>query len=85
MAASGDIIAASAPKAGRVLYIDSVSGGVVGESILKDVCGITSGQGGTFVVTSGLGAFRHETPGERVWDETMLAGIAFDNHLRRRA
>ena len=79
----GAIIAASAPKAGRVLYIDSRSGNVVAESTLKDGCGIAGEAGGTFAVTSGLGAFRHETPGAPVLSETMLADIAFDNHLRR--
>lgn len=96
VAASGNgrIIAASAPKAGKVLYIAAESGDVIGESTLPDGCGITGDGEEQFAVTSGLGNFRHELPcigsvvsGEigspRVFDEHTLAGIAFDNHLRR--
>ena len=79
----GAVIAASAPKAGRVLYLDSKNGDIVGESTLKDGCGVAGEAGDTFAVTSGLGAFRHEKPGARVLSEAALADIAFDNHLRR--
>lgn len=85
MAASTDgrIIAASAPKAGRIIYIDAASGTVCGTSELKDGCGIAGGDGGTFAVTSGLGAFRYEVPSGGVLSEHALSEIAFDNHLRR--
>lgn len=90
VAASGDgrIIAASAPKAGKILYIAAESGAVVGESVLADGCGIAGESGAGFAVTSGLGVFRHEAcgadpnAGPRLLDERTLAGIAFDNHLR---
>ena len=81
--ADGTIIAASAPKAGRIIYIDAASGAVRAESVLKDGCGIAGEHGDMFAVTSGLGAFRHETPGQPVISETALPDIAFDNHLRR--
>lgn len=96
VATSGDgrIIAASAPKAGRILYVAAESGAVVGESTLPDGCGVTGEANGSFAVTSGLGAFRHESPSAdparsaqvpapELLDERTLAGIAFDNHLRR--
>ena len=79
----GAIIAASAPKAGRILYIDAASGLVRGESVLKDGCGIAGYHAETFAVTSGLGTFRHEQPGAPILSETLLQDIAFDNHLRR--
>ena len=95
VAASGDgrIIAASAPKAGRIVYVVAATGAVVAESALPDGCGIAGEQEGVFAVSSGLGKFRHEQPaGEtvdvgprapKILDERTLTGIAFDNHLRR--
>lgn len=92
--ADGAVIAASAPKAGRILYVAAQSGEVVGESTLPDGCGIAGDATGTFAVSSGMGAFRHETPeasaqptfeppATKLLDERKLAGVAFDNHLRR--
>ncbi len=85
MAASRDgrIIAASAPKAGRVIYIEAATGAVKAISDLKDACGIAGEQGDTFAASSGFGVLRHERAGAPVISETMLADIAFDNHLRR--
>ena len=85
MAASADgrIIAASAPKAGRILYIDAATGEVRAQSDLKDGCGIAGVHDDVFAVTSGLGAFRHEVPGKAVIAEAALAELAFDNHLRK--
>ena len=86
LAASRDrsIVAASAPKAGCILYIDAATGRLVSQSALKDGCGI-AGDGGerTFAASSGLGVFRHETADANVLSSTELAGISFDNHLRR--
>ena len=85
MAASrdGTIIAASAPKAGRVVYIDAASGIVTASSVLKDACGIAGESSDGFALTSGFGLLRHERAGAAILPETQLAGIAFDNHLRR--
>lgn len=100
VAASGDgrLIAASAPKAGRILYLSAETGDVVAESPLADGCGVAGEAGAGFAVSSGLGVFRHEAlanartqedrngveiPPPRLLDEHTLAGIAFDNHLRR--
>ena len=85
MAASADgrIIAASAPKAGRILYIDTGTGEVRAQSDLKDGCGIAGDHEDDFAVTSGLGAFRHEVPGRSIISESTVAGLAFDNHLRK--
>lgn len=96
VAASGDgsIVAASAPKAGRILYIATESGAVIAESAVADGCGVAGEEGPAFAVTSGQGAFRHETASvtkeaqsstapARLLDARTLAGISFDNHLRR--
>lgn len=85
MAASSDgrVIAASAPKAGRVVYIDAASSAVIASSALQDACGIAGEGGDGFALTSGFGVLRHERAGQAVISETQLAGIAFDNHVRR--
>lgn len=85
MAASrdGTIIAASAPKAGRVVFIDAATGRIAATSDLKDACGIAGEGSDAFAATSGFGVLRHERPGLSVISETRLADIAFDNHLRR--
>jgi uncharacterized protein len=78
----GRTIAASAPKAGHVLYIDAASALIVGESDLKDVCGLAPNGQEDFAATSGFGVVRYETPRTHVIAEHELAEIAFDNHLR---
>lgn len=82
-AGDGSIIAASAPKAGRIVYVRTSDGMIVGNSALPDGCGVAGEEHARFCVTSGLGAFRHEAPGARILSERVLDGIAFDNHLRR--
>ena len=79
----GRFIAASAPKAGRIVYIDAATGSVVAESLLKDACGIAHDDVADFAATSGFGTLRHERVGGEVLSATELAGLAFDNHLRR--
>lgn len=85
MAVSNDgrFIAASAPKAGHVLYVDSESGKVVGKSNLKDVCGLSSEGEHDFAASSGFGVIRYETAATSIISEHQLQDIAFDNHLRR--
>lgn len=83
VSADGRIIAASAPKAGHVLYVDTETGNVVGKSNLKDVCGLASEGSGDFAASSGFGVMRYETPRASVISEVALSDIAFDNHLRR--
>ncbi|MEQ1652237.1 MAG: DUF1513 domain-containing protein [Hyphomicrobium sp.] len=79
----GTVIAASAPKAGRIVYIDAASGTFKATSVLKDACGIAGETGDTFAATSGFGVLRHEHAGAAVISEAQLANVAFDNHLRR--
>ena len=83
VSADGRIIAASAPKAGRILYIDAATGLVRAQSDLKDGCGIAGEHDEVFAATSGLGAFRHEVPGGSIISQSTLADLAFDNHLRK--
>lgn len=81
--AAGRIIAASAPKAGRVIYIDAASGKVTAECLMKDACGIAPDRQTDFAITSGFGDFRHDSAGAAVIAQTQLVDVAFDNHLRR--
>lgn len=79
----GAIVAASAPKASRVIYIDCKSGRVVGADHLRDACGLAAHGDDAFALTSGFGILRWETPAARILSEVELSGVAFDNHLRR--
>lgn len=83
MSTDGRIFAASAPKAGRIVYLDTQTKLIISESILKDVCGLAGETPSTFAASSGFGDLRHETSAAHVISQTQLADIAFDNHLRR--
>lgn len=79
----GRIIAASAPKAGHVLYVDTATASVIGQSNLKDVCGIAPEGTEDFAASSGFGVMRYETARASTISEHELQDISFDNHLRR--
>ena len=79
----GRLVAASAPKAGKVLHVDAETGTVIGQSSLKDVSGIAPQGSRDFAASSGFGIFRYETASGRVLAERELQSIAFDNHLRK--
>lgn len=83
VSADGRIIAASATKAGHVVYVDAETASFIGQSTLKDVCGIAPEGAQEFAATSGFGVMRHETAKARMISESELRDIAFDNHLRR--
>jgi uncharacterized protein len=83
VSADGRIIAASAPKAGHVLYVDTATATVIGQSNLKDVCGIAPEGTEDFAASSGFGVMRYETARASTISERELQGISFDNHLRR--
>ncbi|MBY0560923.1 MAG: DUF1513 domain-containing protein [Hyphomicrobium sp.] len=83
VSADGRYIAASAPKAGHVLYVDTTTATVVGQSNLKDVCGIAPEGQQDFAASSGFGVVRYETARASTITEHELQDISFDNHLRR--
>jgi hypothetical protein len=85
MAVSNDgrFIAASAPKAGHVLYVDTATATVIGRSDLKDVCGLAPEGAADFAASSGFGVIRYETARATTISERELQEVAFDNHLRR--
>lgn len=80
---AGRLLAATAPRAGRVIYTDTETGKVVHDVALKDACGVASGGERRFAISSGHGALRVEGETETGAAETDFASTEFDNHLRR--
>jgi hypothetical protein len=78
----GRFLAASAPRAGRIVYIDTETGRVGAETALGDGCGLAAPQRDVFAVSSGFGEMRLEKPGEAPLSRVSLEGVSFDNHLR---
>jgi hypothetical protein len=83
VSADGRTIAASAPKAGHVVYVDAETASVIAQSTLKDVCGLAPEGVENFAASSGFGVMRYETPRASIISEVELRDVAFDNHLRR--
>ena len=84
VAISGDrrVLAASAPRAGRIIYVDTESGGVIGETQLIDGCGVTGIAPADFALSSGMGVVQSERPDHTHLTTASFPGRAFDNHLR---
>lgn len=86
VATSGDgrLIAASAPLAGRVVYIDTETGAFVHEVAIADSSGVTPGSGRSmFAMSTGDGAMRLESASGSKPKILSFSGVEFDNHLRR--
>jgi hypothetical protein len=79
---AGRVLAASAPRAGRIIYVDTEQGTVVGETQLMDVCGLTGVSESGFALSSGMGVLQSEEPDHTHLTQTSFPGRAFDNHLR---
>lgn len=79
----GRLIAVTAPKGGRVLYIEAATGKIAGETKLNDACGAAADDEADFMLTSGFGVMRQENASGSVISTSELAGVAFDNHVRR--
>ncbi len=84
VALSGDkrLLAASAPRAGRIIYVDTERGMVVGETLLMDSCGVTGSSASGFVMSSGFGVVQTDQPDHTHLSTATFPGRAFDNHLR---
>lgn len=85
VAVSGDgrLLAASAPLAGQIVYVDTETGKIAHEIRIKDSSGITVGGGrDAFAMSTGQGVVRVEgrDGGAKV---VNFSGMEFDNHLRR--
>ncbi len=78
----GRVLAASAPRAGRIVYVDTESGAIVGETQLMDGCGLTGISKSTFALSSGMGVVQSEAPDHTHLTMASFPGRSFDNHLR---
>ena len=81
--ASGEQVAISSPKGGRV-QIYAASGEAVSSAALADVCGLGPAEGGGFTVTDGFGGIaliQAEGAGRARVTEGTKNAVAFDNHL----
>lgn len=85
MASSSDgrIIAASAPRAGRIVYFDAATARIIGEKRLTDACGIAPAGDTGIACTTGEGVFEVSSPGDADAPTHRIEGLSFDNHLRR--
>ncbi len=81
--ADGSLVAVTAPRAGRTLFIDAEHGTILKERIERDACGVASKGESGFALTSGLGSFAIEGTVESSEGKRTIPGIAFDNHLSK--
>jgi hypothetical protein len=84
VAISGDgrLLAASAPRAGRIIYVDAERSVIVGETLLEDSCGVTGASPSGFAMSSGLGVLQTDAPDHTHLAPVTFPGRSFDNHLR---
>ncbi len=84
VAIDGDkrVLAASAPRAGRIVYVDTERAAIVGETQLMDGCGLTGISKSAFALSSGMGVLQTEQPDHTHLTVASFPGRAFDNHLR---
>ncbi|MHA7775853.1 DUF1513 domain-containing protein [Roseibium sp. M-1] len=80
--ASGDVIAASAPRGNRTLFWNADSGAFLGSQAIDDCCGIAPIDEGSFLISDGNGAL--SLVGDPASPAEILArpaGISWDNHM----
>mgnify|MGYP001968888052 CR=1 FL=1 len=80
---AGTLAAVSAPRGNRVLFWDTESRKLTSTLPLTDGCGLAPGpKAGTFVLTSGSGAFMIDDPvGNKPKDPGHTGNAPWDNHL----
>jgi hypothetical protein len=82
MSGDGRLLAASAPRAGCVVYIDTEARVLRSETALADGCGVAALGGDLFALSSGHGVLRLERAGQAPLSVATLEGTELDNHLR---
>ena len=80
---NGRLIAASAPRAGRVVVIDAEAMAVSRILELPDACGLAPNGAEGIVVSTGFGRLVDSGTDGAATTLAEHAGLAFDNHLRR--
>ena len=78
----GRWLAASAPRAGKVVYFDIEQPGVWRHTNIKDASGIAPINAGGFLISSGSGALCKTVLRPASETTISVGGIAFDNHVR---
>lgn len=80
--ASGQVIATSAPRGGRTLFWNAVTGGLLGSQVIPDGCGIAPIDQGSFLISDGNGALSLvDHPGGAAEVLARPPGVSWDNHL----
>ncbi len=80
--AGGGLVAASAPKAGIVVFIDPATARVLGSKVMRDVCGVAPAGPAEMALSSGDGVLSVGAPPSSDTKVAVVQGLAFDNHLR---
>lgn len=79
---SGDVIAASCPRGGKILYWDVAKRSFIGAHDVVDGCGVAPLDEGSFAITDGNGALSFGSAEDGVAQViSQSAGISWDNHL----
>lgn len=82
MSSDGRVFAASAPRAGRIVYVDTERAAIIGETQLMDSCGVTGLSQSGFAMSSGMGVLQADQPDHTHLTTASFPGRSFDNHLR---
>ncbi len=77
----GRWLAASAPRANRILYFDIRNAGKIVSSDVPDGCGLAAIGASQFAISSGYGVLRRETPTKNLQQSKTVPERAFDNHM----
>lgn len=83
LSADGRYLAATAPRADRVIYADTETGKIVREIAIDDSSGVVPAGRAEFAMSTGKGVVRLGHDGGSPPDLLTFAGTEFDNHLRR--
>lgn len=80
--ASGDVIATSAPRAGKVVFWNAGNGQCIGSANIPDACGVAPIDRSSFMISDGLGGMSFlETPGDTPLVLARSPGTSWDNHM----
>ena len=82
MSRDGEVVAASCPRAGRVLYFSAANGTFLSSQQRADACGLAPLDRAGFLISDGQGALSES--GDRAGAPMLLAssaGISWDNHM----
>ncbi len=83
MSADGRLLAATAPRADRVVYADTETGRIVREIVIDDSSGVVPSGRAEFAMSTGKGTVQVEHGADARPEILTVAATEFDNHLRR--